>query len=312
MTFNELEKARIEYLTYYNKIKKTCLFVCLIPVAIIALVTLITSHGRLFLFSIFPIIFFSIFAFVISFIILSFATRKPRQKYESAYKEFFVLTSLKTIFHNVEYYPQIGISRDVLKNTGMVYTGDRYSSNDYIKGKYKDVEFSQADVFIEEEHKDSDGDSTYVTLFRGRWMTFEFPKKFAFKLEVVQRGFGCAIVPKSTKTGKRVKRFETESTTFNKLFNVYAEDGFEMFYILTPDIIQRIEDMASNPKARLVLCFVDNKLHVGLHNNTDAFEAPNPKYPIDEKAECERISADISVIIRFIDSLKLDRNLFKN
>lgn len=312
MTFSELESIRKEYSSYYNKIKRTCFLVCSIPLAITLLFSLINTGGRFFIFSLFPVVFFGIFSLVVSLIVVSFATKKPRERYERAYKEYFVCTSLKTIFKNVEYEPSMGISPDVLRNTGMMYTGDRYLSNDFVKGEYKDVEFSQADVFIEEEHKDSDGDSTYVTVFRGRWMTFEFPKKFAFKLEVVQRGFCGAIVPRSSKTGKRIKRIETESITFNKLFNVYAEDGFEMFYILTPDIIERIEELASNPKSRVILCFVDNKLHVGLHNNTDAFEAPNPHRPIDEKAECERISSDISVIVKFIDSLKLDRNLFKN
>ncbi len=312
MTFSELESIREEYSNYYNKIKRTCLLVCSVPLAIILLFSLINTGGRFFIFNLFPVVFFSIFSLVVSLIVVSFATKKPRERYERAYKEYFVCTSLKTIFKNVEYEPSMGISPDVLRNTGMMYTGDRYHSNDFVKGEYKDVEFSQADVFIEEEHRDSDGDSTYVIVFRGRWMTFEFPKKFAFKLEVVQRGFCGAVVPKSSKTGKRIKRIETESITFNKLFNVYAEDGFEMFYILTPDIIERIEELASNPKSRVILCFVDNKLHVGLHNNTDAFEAPNPHKPIDEKAECERISSDISVIVKFIDSLKLDRNLFKN
>ena len=312
MTFKELEKIREEYYETSRRTKRICFLVCLAPVVFISLINLISSHGRIYIFSIFPMLFFLLFAFVLSYIISTFITRKPREKYENTYKDYFVLTSLKTIFKDVEYSPRMGMSPEVLRGTGMISTGDRYTSNDFIKAKYKDVGFSQADVHIEEEHEDSDGDTHYVTVFRGRWMTFEFPKKFAFKLEVVQNGFRGATVPKSSKNGKRLEKIETESTEFNKMFKVYAEDGLEMFYILTPDIIARIEDMVANSKTRLLLSFVDNKLHVGLHNNTDAFEAPNPKNPIDEKAECEKISKDISVIIKFVDTLKLDYNLFKN
>ena len=312
MTFKELESAREEYYNLSKRVRRTCFLVCLIPFGIFALINILSSHGRFYFFSFFPIIFLFIFSFVISLIISAFITRKPREKYENAYKDYFVLTSLKTIFGDVTYTPRVGLAPEVLRNTGMMSTGDRYHSNDLVVAKYKDVEFNQADVHIETEHKDSDGDTHYVTIFRGRWMTFEFPKKFAFKLEVVQKGFDGAIVPRSAKNGKRLEKIETESTTFNKMFRVYAEDGFEMFYILTPDIIARIEDMAANSNTRILLCFVDNKLHVGLHNNTDAFEAPNPKYPIDEKVECEKISKDISEIVKFVDTLKLDHNLFKN
>ena len=185
----------------------------------------------------------------------------------------------------------------------MINTGDRYSSNDLVIGKYKDVGFTQADVHIEEEHTDSDGDTHYVTIFRGRYMIFEFPKKFDFRMIVTPgRVYGVA----NSKNDRKFKKIELESTEFNKKFNVYAEDGFEAFYILDPAFIASIEELGQIYNYRLILYFTDNKLIIGINNGNDSFEPPKPTLPLDEKAELEKTSKDIRLITNFVDELRLD------
>ena len=61
-----------------------------------------------------------------------------------------------------------------------------------------------------------------------------------------------------------------------------------------------------------MLCFIDNKLHVAINDNKDAFEPPRPFKPINEQAENEKIYQDIKTITDYIEFLKLDRKLFKN
>ena len=72
----------------------------------------------------------------------------------------------------------------------MMDTGDIYSSNDYVEGKYKGILFRQSDVHIQNESTDSDGNTTYTTVFRGRWMIFDFNKPFKANVEVAQKNFG--------------------------------------------------------------------------------------------------------------------------
>ena len=61
-----------------------------------------------------------------------------------------------------------------------------------------------------------------------------------------------------------------------------------------------------------MLCFVDNKLHVGLHDNKDAFEPPSPLKKLDEKKETEKIYNELKTITDFVDFLKLDKKIFTN
>lgn len=306
MKFEELELARK---TYNNRFRK----VFLISLSVTAIPSLLLV-GPFFRsrFMLFSLIFFGLLVASIAYVFTFVYTKKDKAAYINAYKKYFVENSLKNIFTDINYIHNVGFSYAVLSYTGMMRTGDVFHSNDYVSGKYKDVNFSQADVLIQDRHTDRDGNTNYVTIFKGRWMVFEFPKKFVSKMEIVQKGFRANIVPRSSKNGKKIKKAETESSTFNKKFTIYAEDGFEMFYILTPDVIQRIEDIAGEGKHKILLCFVDNKLHVGLQNNKDAFEPPSTRKPLDEKTELAKVQADIKPITDFIDTLKLDKKIFKN
>jgi hypothetical protein len=306
MKFEDLENIRQEYLKRFRKV----LLICFLVVTILSLLLIIPMfRGGMIVFT---LIFFAIFVSAIAYVFTVVFTRKDKSKFIDAYKTYFVENSLKNFFTDLNYLHNSGFLHAVLSNTGMMRTGDVYQSNDYISGKYNDVMFSQADIHIQDRYTDSDGNTHYVTIFKGRWMVFEFPKKFVSQMEIVQKGFRGNLIPRNSQNGKRIEKFETESITFNKIFNVYAEDGFEMFYILTPDIIQRIEDIASNGKRKILLCFTDNKLHVGLNDNKDAFEPPSARKSLDEKVELERVQADIKPITEFIDSLKLDKKMFKN
>ena len=167
-------------------------------------------------------------------------------EYKKQYKAYFVEKNLKNLFTDLKYDHNLGMPREVLSATKMIRTGDIYSSNDFASGKYKDVGFTQADVHIQEEHTDSDGDTSYTTVFKGRWMVFEFQRKFTFRMQVVQKWFMANLKPKVGANGRKIERIQVESQEFNKRFKIFAEDGFEAFYILDPaflDNILKLEDI---------------------------------------------------------------------
>lgn len=309
MKFEDVENARVQYkdkLTKASLITMSILFV-------LALIMFFAITGANFsIVTILPALFMSaIFVFAITAIIVAIATRKEAAEYKKTYKAYFVEQNLAKTFTNLQYQHEAGLNKQVLAATQMINTGDRYSSNDLTMGKYKNVNFTQADVHIEEEYTDSDGDTHYTTIFRGRFMIFEFPKKFNFKLEVVSKFFGVGKVPgKNPQTGRKFEKFEVESIDFNKKFKIYAEDGFEAFYLLDPSFILKIEKVSAEYDKKMIFCFVDNKLYIGLNEGKDSFEPPRPSKPINEQLEMEKVSHDIKVITDFVDELSLDRKIF--
>ena len=308
MKFEDVENARIALVEKRKKIFRKSAEICavvFVVLAAVAVATIIASYrGSIIntLAIIFPTFIVPMFiAIIVVAIVVNIKTRNEMTTYQRAYKGYFVAQQLAKYFTDIKYDHEKGLDKEILKNTGMIHTGDRYRSNDLVCAKYKNVVFMQADVTIEDEHEDSDGDTHYVTVFKGRYMIFEFPKKFDFKMMVTSHFEPSCL-------GAKMKKIELESTDFNKDFSVYAEDGFEAFYLLDPAFIASVEDLNRAYNKRVALYFVDNKLFIGINNGNDSFEPPNPSEPIKEKAEIEKNSRDIQVITDFVDRLRLDRD----
>lgn len=256
---------------------------------------------------------YGIIAGIFSLVIISLFNSKNNNKFVKEYKDMFVLKSLKNVFTDLTYEPDRGIESTIIKDTNMMYMGDRYSSNDFVSGKYKNINYMGADVHIEKEETYTDNDghthTTYVTIFRGKWMVFDFNKTFKANIEVCQKHFGNNKV--NTLFGKeRFKKVSMEDEVFNKNFKVYAQNEEEAFYILTPSLMEKIKNISSELKGKILLCFVDNKLHIGLYDNKDSFE-PNVFKKIEEERIINEVEKDIKLITNFVDKLNLDNDLFK-
>ena len=75
--------------------------------------------------------------------------------------------------------------------------------------------------------------------------------------------------------------------------------------------MSKIEKLYELNKGKLLLCFVNNRLHIGIYDNKDSFEPGTVFKKIDEEKTLKRISNDIEMITQFVDELNLDNSLFK-
>ena len=305
MTFEDLENARKAYIEASRK--STSPVIISVALWIVIILTIAT-------FPLAAVISFPVFIIDAYFLAKALKTKKEKVEiYNSMYKAFFLEQSINKIFTEVDYHHEAGMPASELKETGMIRMGDVYYSNDLFTAKYHNVSLKQADVDILQSHEDSDGNTYYTTVFKGRWMIYEFPKKFTFRLQVIQKGFNAAIKLNENRELKRkIKKITTESPTFNDLFMVYAEDDFEAYYLLDPAFIDHLEQISTKQQGKIMLCFTDNKLHIAIYDKKDAFEPANPRKPIDKTAELAKINQEIKTITDFVDFLKLDRKLFKN
>ncbi|MEG2610563.1 MAG: DUF3137 domain-containing protein [Bacilli bacterium] len=233
---------------------------------------------------------------------------KVTKQFKVAFKNTFILKTLNSVFSDLVYIPEKGIEKSVIENTNMMYMGNQYSSNDYISGKYKTVKVETADVDIVEVTKSSDR-SYSRTVFRGRWMIFDFNKSFQANIQVCQKGFKNAKLSNFFKKTK-YKKILLEDQKFNNNFDIYAQDEHDAFYILTPSLMEKIKYLVNNTDGRILLCFIDNKLHVGIANGKDSFEY-NIFKKIDEAKIIDLVGKEIMVITDFVDKLNLDNNLFR-
>lgn len=310
MTFQELEQIRENYNRKRHdsivKIIKIVLTVYLIIFAVISISTVVRTRETpivaisIAFSSILPIIIHGIIiGSFISFIYTSLKTNKDYIAYKNAYKNYFITSTFEKVFTSLSYSHEMQMPYYTIAKTGMMRMGDRYSSNDYVRAKYKDIPFEQADVHIEEEHRDSDGDRTYSTVFRGRYITFELNKKFDKKVLVASKNFNAENFDRTFKIVR------LESSEFNHRFSVYAQDNFEAFYLLDPAVMERIMKLDELHNGKIMVCFSDRKMHVAINDHTDSFEPAPAGKPIDEQAEFNKVINDIKVVTNIVDELKL-------
>lgn len=297
MTFSDVETARK---TYWDKLKSRLGISAVISVVAGGVLSI---GGRSAI----------MYAVVIAFIVFSlaagitiFLTRKEAIAYRKAYKGYFVEQNFQKIFTDLSYTHEGGLDPEALDATGMINTGDVYTSNDLTIARYKKVGFAQADVHIQREQTDSEGKTTYYTIFKGRVMIFEFPKKFNFKLELIGKKFHAYQIPgKDHETNRKMSKIQTESNEFNHTFKIFAQDGFETFYLLDPARIAKIQALADRYDRKLLLGFLDNQLLVAIDDGKDSFEPPRASRPINEKTEMQKVESEIKVITDFVDDLSL-------
>ncbi|MBQ6841362.1 MAG: DUF3137 domain-containing protein [Bacilli bacterium] len=308
MTIEDLKQLQNEILNNIKKcnlIGRTILFIIFVIITILCL---------LIIKNIFIAVPIYIITTVIYLIIMSTIKHKKNatniKHFHNEFKKIFVQSALSEVFDNLTYNHQDGISQDYMYEKGILTIGDIYTSNDYISGTYKSIKFDQSDVSIqiEVEVEDEEGNKTteYETIFYGRYMIFDFNKKFKSNM-VITNSHSSAL--------SRGKLFNSQPITledqeFNKSFAVFAQNEHEAFYILTPHFMNKIKNISNKLRSGLIFFFDDNKLHIAINNYDDSFE-PNLYEPIDEHKIKNAIKEDILLITDFVNDLALDNNLFK-
>lgn len=252
-------------------------------------------------------------AFVLTFLssitIILAISHKDVSKFKDSYKKTIILEIFKNLFTDLQYEPKHGISRSTLESTNMIDTGDRFFSDDYMKAKYKNVFFEFSDVKIQEEHTGSDGETHIETVFNGQWYIFDFNKSFKADLQVCEKGFRNAK-RESLFEPKKFSKVELEDIEFNKEFNVYAQNSLDAFYVLTPGTMTKIKELNYKVKGKMLFCFINNRLHVGLHSGKNLFE-PQLFKEINIEENHKQAIEEVKMITHFIDVLDLDNDLFR-
>lgn len=308
MNREELNKMQTKILKK-NKICNYTLGILLLLILFITLIIVINKRIT-FVFIIFIIFIEIIFGIAMMIIIKNIINGKDIKKFNKEYKNIYVLNFLKQNFENIIYKPEEGITKKEIKKYNTLNLGDKFTSNDYICGTYKNVKFEQSDIHIQEKYEEEDKDGnkiiTWETIFEGRYMIFDFNKNFKSNVQVISNDFIKRSLP-HIKNNKKVK---LEDIEFNKMFKIYSEIEHDAFYILTPHFMEKIKKLYKELDAPIKLTFMENKLHVAVNNGDDSFEY-NVLNPINEEEIEQDIIKDIKLITDFVNELNLDNNLFK-
>lgn len=299
-----MTKKTQEYIDLYNEFEaerksaKTTVIV-LTAVYFIIITVLLISICKDDSFSFFDLIFSRnrIWIFISPFAIGSGILIKTRRSLSRKYKSLIVYNTFEQIFDELHFKPDLGVSPNQLERCGLIAFGDDFKCDDYISGKYKGNYIEQCDVRTEK--------------FCGRVMIFEFNKDFIFNLRISEKGFPLRKSNKSEYTEfNQSDKSSTESIAFNNEFDVYSKYDPEAFYLLTPQIMERLIVLKNKTEGRLLLSFSGSNLYVAVNNRQNAFEA-SIFGKLNIEKERNKVYNDIKLITNFVDELNLDEKIYK-
>lgn len=220
------------------------------------------------------------------------------------YKDTFLPGILNECFDNAKFEYWVGLTEMEIMQTSLYKLGNRLESEDLLSGEYKGVSFRQADVHIwnrvETEKKNYD-----VEYFDGRIIIFDTKADYSSSVRVISKQ---RIADKGDyRLGfDEDHRVEMESMQFNELFKVYARTGHDAFYILTPEVMERMmkiwEKYGKNEQNQyrdMSFHFRDNKFYFAIESGNRAFEPG--KFPINYPDEKAKLEKDIQIIMDLID-----------
>lgn len=298
-----MKQNQVEYL---ERLRKQVVFwtVCMILLGISGIVLAIVIDEA-----------FSMVLFIgtiVLLILLYFVTvRKKWKDYVSYFKNEFISFVIKGVVPNAEYLPKKGFTREFVSEAGLIMLGNIFHSEDYVRGSFNDVAFERSDMLIQEHH--NSGKTSYtITYLKGRWMVFESNKSFEADLQIIQKGYSYAKKKKGLFTKREERRHElkTEDEWFNKEFTCLCQNDAEAFYLLTPERMQAIRKLKAEADGKLVIGFVNNRIHVIMNSGKDAFE---PAF--FTKNNYERIATkarqEIEMVTTFVQSLNLDHKIYQ-
>ena len=243
---------------------------------------------------------------IISLIIGGFIITSTSNKFKTKFKNEIMPIAASTILKEVTFSSNGGIPSSVIEFTNSMSTGDVYRSSNLISGKYKDVGVSMCDLNIQDRTEDSDGHTSYTTIFQGQWLIFDFNKNFKANVQVWEKNLLGGI---SRNIFHVLKKVELEDIDFNKKFKVLSQNELESFYIMTPNMMEKIKEVEKEVSGVLLLVFIDSKLHVGIKNGKTSFNV-SLFTPINLEDFTRKCLRDLNAIIKFIDILDLDNDLF--
>ena len=227
-----------------------------------------------------------------------------RNQYQSEVKEKILKAYFASRFEDIQYEPDHGFSRDYIRSTELVSMGNRFYSNDLLKGKAKGISFKRSDVLIQ-EHTQHEKHSTTITLYQGEWMVFTFPKPFNGILQIRDNEgrvfknrkpfFWFSDLPKTD-----VLKFENPE--FNQRYTIYASDPQEAYYLITPHLMDKITKLDDRLDCPILLGFINQEFHVALDSRRDAFKIGLK--PISQQFLAQ-IEQDCQIIEEIVEGLNL-------
>ncbi len=229
-------------------------------------------------------------------------------EFKTAYKRYYMNKVLPEVFEDLKYDEENGLQAAPVVKADVLEIGDLYRSSHLVTGKYQDTYIEASNISMKNIGGD-DRISYFYHIFKGKWIIVKFPKKFKSAIQVREKDYIHTTVV-DYGPDKISRSITMDNKNFNKKFITYAVNSFEAFSLLDKKTMESILKLEKAIKGNIVLCFIDDTLHIGI--NTTKYDLKHSVFePIDDVQEIRKIKSKLHILMSFIEDIQNDNKLYK-
>ena len=176
---------------------------------------------------------------------------------------------------------------------------DRCKTEDLFSGVRSGCDFALYDAHLEKEHRDSKGNTTWTTCFRGSLIRLAFPQRF-LGTTVVRRDAGLFNIFQRRSSLQRVGLVDSK---FEKTFEVYGTDQVEARFLVHPIFMEKLLALETSFRGGKIRCaFEAGELIVAVEGK-DRFEIGGMFSSLAKPERVKSMADDVTTVMGLLDTV---------
>lgn len=227
---------------------------------------------------------------------------KPRRDYAKAYKKDILPKLAATLGLTYDLKGKIPMS--LLKPSRIVPRHDRYKSEDYFEGSYKDVALQFSEIKLQKKYRTKNG-TRYRTIFKGLAILLEMDRK-KFNGHTILQQNQSKFIEWFKEKSSGMQRANMVDPQFEKLFDAYTTDQVEARYLIDPKIIEEIKGISAEYEGKkMLVAYYDKHVLLMIATKVNHFEPANIYVKATDPISILGMKHEIVQILSLIDKLDL-------
>ena len=195
----------------------------------------------------------------ITLLVMMFKGNKGENTYHTKYYETVEKDLISTLYNDVNFSLTDEYDfRNVFYTSGFDRTYDRKNVRSEWTMLHGLQRLTIYDVLLEEESTDSDGNTTYTTVFDGLFGVMYLSHAFNDDIYVNRSG-GIA--------NRGTEKVNIDSVVFSKTYKVYATNKVKAMQLLTHDVMDKILAYTEQYKTKFEFRILNDKLYFRIFNH---------------------------------------------
>ncbi|HIF25993.1 MAG TPA: DUF3137 domain-containing protein [Micavibrio sp.] len=227
----------------------------------------------------------------------------PKKQYNKAYKRN-ILPRLAHMM-GMEYHGYRKIAMNAMRDTKIVPKHDRYTAEDYFRGRYKGVDLEFSEIKLETEHRGKNGSKYYRTKFKGLAILLQIDKKSFFGHTIMLRNSNKLMEWFKEKTTK-LDKANLVDPEFEKIFDAYTNDQTEARYLVDPAMIENLKTLYTEYQGnKMMVAYHENSMLIMIASKHNHFEPASIYTKATDPESFRAMMREIKQILSVIDLLDL-------